>query len=364
MASYLYPVATVTPESAYPQAVIGQFMKAQLGGERKLERLVERIYRHSGIETRHSVLRDLDGLEQDGFFFARNGELSSPSTGRRNDRYRAEAGPLFVCAARRALQNCPWLEPRHVTHVITVSCTGFFAPGPDYLIVRELGLSPSTRRYHLGFMGCYAAFPALELAQSLCRAEPGANVLVVCLELCTLHLQPQRDVDTILSASLFADGGAAAVVSSRVPQEEAALEIGSLHTALTPEGEADMAWTIGDTGFEMVLSSYVPELLGANLGSLVTPLLEAQGLSAERIPHWAVHPGGRAILDRVAESLGLEERQLTASRGVLADYGNMSSATVLFVLGRVQRRAQPGEAVFSLAFGPGLTVASGFFSRV
>lgn len=363
MSCYLYPVATALPETAYKQAEIGALLRRQLAGNRRLERLAEQIYRHSGIEKRHSVLHDLETGANEGFLLGPAGAVTPQSTGARNRRYREEAGKLFVCAARRALARCPWLAPEEVSHLITVSCTGFFAPGPDVLIVRELGLSASVQRYHLGFMGCYAAFPALELAASICRAQPEARVLIVSVELCTLHLQPQDDLDAVLSASLFADGGAAVVVSARAPQGEAALRIEALQQALAPEGEEEMAWTIGDQGFEMTLSSYVPELLGRELGALVGPLLEAQRLCPNEIPHWAVHPGGRAILDRTEAALGLTGQQLSASRQVLAEFGNMSSATVLFVLERLQRRAARGERIFGLAFGPGLSVASGLFSR-
>lgn len=363
MSCYLYPIATALPETAYAQAAIGERLKRQLAGNRRLARLAEQIYRHSGIETRHSVLHDLEPGAGEGFLIGPAGESTPRSTGARNRRYREEAGKLFVCAARRALASCPWLAPGEVSHLITVSCTGFFAPGPDVLIVRELELPPTVQRYHLGFMGCYAAFPALELADSICRAQPEAKVLVVSVELCTLHLQPQDELDAVLSASLFADGGAAVVVSARAPQGEAALRIEALQQALTPAGEAEMAWTIGDQGFEMTLSSYVPELLGSQLGALVGPLLEAQRLRPDEIPHWAVHPGGRAILDQTAAALGLKGPQLEASRRVLAEFGNMSSATVLFVLERLQKRAEPGERILGLAFGPGLSVASGLFSR-
>lgn len=358
--AYLHPIATVLPESAYAQSDILEHMSRAVH-ERKLSRLMAGIYRHSAIEQRHSVLRDFDPSSDEAFYFAADGSFKVPTTKERNARYREEASRLFVCAAQQALQRCPWLAPQGISHIITASCTGFFAPGPEYLIVRALGLSADTPRYHLGFMGCYAAFPALELAASLCRADADAKVLVVCLELCTLHLQPQNDLDAILAASLFADGAAAAVVSNHLPEDARAFQLDGFSSQLVPEGEADMAWNIGDTGFEMVLSSYVPNLLAQGLADLLEPHLHE---GSAPFAHWAVHPGGRAILDAVEDSLSLAPEQLAASRRILARYGNMSSPTVLFVLQDILRCSAPGERVFGLAFGPGLTVASGQFTRV
>ncbi len=153
-----------------------------------------------------------------------------------------------------------------VTHIIFASCTGFTNPGPDYHIIRELGLNPGVERYTLGFMGCYAAFPALRMAGQFCEANPRAVVLVVCLELCSLHLQINDQPDSILANSLFADGAAAVVVSSRKPPPEIpAYRLQSFASALVTDGEADMAWDIGNEGFNIVLSSYVPEILGARV---------------------------------------------------------------------------------------------------
>jgi predicted naringenin-chalcone synthase len=247
--------------------------------------------------------------------------------------------------------------------VITVSCTGFFAPGPDYYVVKDLGLPASTQRYHIGFMGCFAAFPALKMAQAFCEADPNAVVLVISLELCSLHLQRSDDIDTIVAASVFSDGGAAVIVSGKEPHGPA-LRADSFATTITPTGEADMAWTVGDSGFDIVLSTYVPDILESNIQSVVQPLLEHSHLSQSDITHWAVHPGGRAILDKVRSGLDLDETQLSIPRAVLRDYGNMSSATILFVLREILEQANPDEKIYAMAFGPGLTVESGLFTKV
>jgi predicted naringenin-chalcone synthase len=254
--------------------------------------------------------------------------------------------------------------------VVTVSCTGFYAPGPDYAVVRGLGLKPSTQRYHLGFMGCYGAFPALRTAEAFCLADPNAVVLVVCVELCTIHLRSSNDPDTILASSVFADGAAAAVVTAAPAKAgETVLELDGFQTVLTPDGEQDMAWTIGDAGFEMTLSSYVPRIIERDIRGALAPLLAADLRLPEgpyaQVERWAIHPGGRSILDKVQRTLELSDEQLEPSREVLREYGNMSSATVLFVLQRVLHKASTDEAerVCAMAFGPGLTVETALLTR-
>ena len=329
----------------------------------RASKLVHRIYAHSGIEKRHSVIEDF-GTESGGDFIDAHGHFRSPSTGRRNDHYMRHARPLFAEAARKSLDAAEGFEAHDITHVITASCTGFYAPGPDFHLVKDLGLPAQTRRVHIGFMGCYAAFPALTTARAFCADNPDAVVLVVCLELCSLHLEPSEEVDDILAFSVFADGAAAAIVSNRQPANAPAFRVDALDSTIAPDSEEDMAWTIGDLGFKMVLSTYVPKILEANIGEVVDPVLDRAGLDREDITHWAVHPGGRAILDKVRNGLSIEESQIEAPRSVLRDYGNMSSATILFVLKQVLASADPGERVFAMAFGPGLTVETGLMERV
>lgn len=363
MPVYLHGVATAVPDTAYPQSAALDVMKAWVGGDRRTDHLLHRIYRHSGIECRHSVVTDFAPGGPRGFFLdPGSGAFRRPGTAERNARYAAEALTLFPRVAARALEQAGGISPQDVTHVITVSCTGFVAPGPDLAIVRELDLSPSTERYHIGFMGCYAAFPALRMAQAFCRADPQAVVLVASVELCSLHLQPSCELDALVAGSVFADGAAATVVSARRPSRPA-LRAERFTSGVAPEGADAMAWTIGDTGFEMALSSYVPRIVGGRARQAIQPLLETAGVRAADVRRWAVHPGGRAILDRVQDGLGLPAEALAPSREVLARYGNMSSATVMFVLERIlEGGAEAGEPVLAMAFGPGLTVDAGLFS--
>lgn len=340
-------------------------MKTYIGKGSAVSRMLHRIYAMSGIEKRHCVIKEFHEHAESGpFFDVKSGEVKNPGTGIRNEIYTAESKKIFKELANKTVIDSKF-DKSEITHVITVSCTGFYAPGPDYIIVRELGLSPSTRRYHLGFMGCYAAFPALRMAQSICAEDPAAVVLIACVELCTIHLQFTQNTDALISASVFADGGASAVVSAKQPAiNKTSLEIVDLSTTLTPTGEADMAWSIGDNGFDMILSTYVPDIIESNLKNLLAPYLNSK-YSADDFGYWAVHPGGRAILDKVQNSLSLSDELLAPSRETLRDFGNMSSATILFVLKNILDRTHSAATpLIGMAFGPGLTVETGIFNLI
>ncbi|MBI9116187.1 type III polyketide synthase [Sanguibacter suaedae] len=375
------PVRVTSIETAVPPTVLRQselrdVFAAQDGLSRLGQRLVRGAFDASAIDTRHTVLDELgraaagapvpDAEQPPTFYDASTGTILDPLTGTRNDAYAEHSPSLFLDAAQRALDSAPGVSAGDVTHVVTASCTGFYAPGPDYAIVRGLGLDPTTERYHLGFMGCYAAFPALRTAAAFCTADPDAVVLVVCIELCSLHISSSDDPDVITAASVFADGAAAAVVTARpVPDGHTVLDLDAFHSDLTPTGEDDMAWTIGDHGFEMVLSRYVPKIIGEHIHGALAPLVDAAGIpGASDITHWAVHPGGRSILDKVQTHLELDDAQMAPSRATLREHGNMSSATVLFILRRIlDASGDTPERVCALAFGPGLTVESALLTR-
>jgi len=368
-------LATVVPDTVLLQDEVSDVFATQPGLSRLAQRLVTTSFGVSGIERRHTVIDELTlepaaGDEPPVFFDRESRELLLPGTRARNELYERRASELYLAAASAALAAAPGVEAADITHVITVSCTGFYAPGPDFVVARDLGLRPGVERYHLGFMGCYAAIPALRLARQICVADPSAVVLVASVELCTLHLRTSNDPDTIIATSLFADGGAAGVVrTGRVAPGERAFALDRFATRITPSGESSMAWRIGDHGFEMVLSNAVPAIIGEHVTGAVAPLLDPDGelraaldrgeVSAA-IEHWAIHPGGRSILDRVETALRLSEEQLRPARATLRDYGNMSSATVLFVLRSILEAAgtEHGDRVAAMAFGPGLTVES------
>lgn len=364
-------LSTVVPATILVQEEVRDVFGAQPGLNRLAQRIISTSFDVSGIARRYTVIEELDrgGRPETKMFFDReSGELQLPGTKARNDLYAEEASRLYLDAGRAALAATPGIDAGDVTHVITVSCTGFYAPGPDYVLARDLGLQAGVQRYHLGFMGCYASIPALRLAKQVCEADASAVVLVVSVELCTLHLRSSNDPDTIVASSLFADGAGAAIVTTRPPEAgERAFDLDRFATRITPVGEGDMAWKIGDHGFEMVLSNAVPSIIGDHITGALEPLFEhddalaealREDMSSEAIEHWAIHPGGRSILDKVEARLGLTETQLVPARETLHDYGNMSSATVLFVLRRIldEAEAADGERVAAMAFGPGLTV--------
>lgn len=376
------PVILRSLQTAVPEAVIDQehvrdVFAAQPDIGRLAQRLIGASFAGSGIDTRHTVIGELApgaSPDQPTFYDRATGLLLSPGTGARNDVYVREAVPLAVSAARRALDADPDIHAADVTHVITVSCTGFHAPGPEYEIVRALGIPESAQRYHLGFMGCYASMPALRAARQFCLAEPDSVVLVVSVELCTLHLRSSENPDVIVATSLFADGAAAGLVTARdLPTSTPAVRLDGFHTAIAAEGEKDMAWTIGDHGFEMILSTAVPHIIGESIVGALRPLYAEgelatafdEGRVGERVRHWAIHPGGRSILDRVQERLRLSDAQLDPARAILREYGNMSSATVLFIIRRIlDDGAGDGERMAAMAFGPGLTAESALMTVV
>jgi len=366
MPAYIHRIATRAPSWTYEQSYIRDRMKTWTS-DPKAKRLIHAIYNRSGIETRHSVLGDfVEGEDATIYRTDEEGMIISPGTAERNAVYAHASRDLAVKVAQQAIDDAPGFSRSDVTHVVFASCTGFANPGPDYHIIRELGLRNDTQRYTLGFMGCYAAFPALRMAAQFCEADPHAVVLVVCLELCTLHMQIDARPDNILANSLFADGAAAAIVSARAPESSRpAFALRGFASALLPAGEAEMAWDIGNEGFNIVLSSYVPDIIGANVQQFTSSLLRKHDLTLTDIQEWAVHPGGRSILDKVQQSLRLPENALEASRSVLADYGNMSSATVMFVLKELMENAETDRAMtMAMAFGPGLTVETAVLERI
>lgn len=366
MPAYIKNISTLVPEHYFEQSFLRDRMKEYISEKEATKRIIHRIYSKSGIDKRHTVINDFNANGDPRFFFEKDGSLNKPSTGTRNALYAQKAKELFVETARQTISENNSVSKKDITHVITVSCTGFFAPEPGFEIIKKLDLSTSTQRFHLGFMGCFAAFPAMKMAKSFCKSDPDANILVVCLELCSLHLQDSEATDQLISASVFADGAAGMIINNTKPTETGGLELSQFSTSIADESENDMAWTIGDTGFDMVLSTYVPEIIESNLKESIRPLFNDYELTPQQIRHWAIHPGGRAILDKVQSGFELQEGQLASSRNVLAKFGNMSSATILFVLADLlEQPVLPSkESILAMAFGPGLTIESGLLTKV
>lgn len=334
-------------------------MSRHLGLDRKKSRELHVLFATSGIKNRYSVIPDYTSDTKDFTFFNKSDDLEPfPGTARRMALYQKEALGLAVSAIHDCLANTS-IGPSEITHLITVSCTGMYAPGLDIDLVEQLELRTDTERTAINFMGCYAAFNALKLAHHIAAGDPENKVLIVAVELCSLHFQKSTDPDTLVSNALFSDGAAAALVSSNIP-ENCSLEMHGFHSDLALYGKEEMTWFIRDIGFEMKLTAEVPAIIQKGISELTTRLLERVN-SSGHIQHFAIHPGGRKILEVIEEELGIPKERNHASRAILREYGNMSSPTVLFVLKELMSSLEPmnnGEEILSFAFGPGLTLES------
>jgi predicted naringenin-chalcone synthase len=365
------------------------------------------VYAHSGVGRRYQVIggpvvRDvLAGTTESGspFLPTPANDGVGPTTAERMRVYADEAGPLALRAAAAAVAESGF-APDSFTHLVTVSCTGFAAPGVDLALIRGLGLRPTVERTHVGFMGCHGALNGLRVANAFAAADPAARVLVCSVELCSLHYYYGSAADKLVANAIFADGAAALVGCgterplppapspgegggdgrqvARPPSPPLSVgegaggwglpgrgvgsswRVAATGSCLIPDSAADMAWTVGDRGFEMTLSRRVPGLIAGAVRPWLTGWLGDNGLSLADVGSWAVHPGGPKILSAVEEGLDLPADALAASRGVFADYGNMSSPTVLFVLDRLRRADAPRPCV-ALGFGPGLVAEAVLF---
>ena len=358
---YLAAIGTANPAYRLAQPEIAGFMAEALQLGTDDTRRLQALYRVSGIAHRYSVLPDYGRANGAYTFFPNTPGLEPfPSVGQRMAVYRREALPLALAAIADTLRQAPSVALASITHLITVSCTGMYAPGLDLELVQALRLAPSVQRTCVNFMGCYAAVNALKLAAAAVQANPAARVLVVSVELCTLHFQKSAQEDHLVSNALFGDGAAAALVLAEpLPAPAASLALTAFHCGIEPDGHDDMAWHINDFGFEMTLSSYVPRLIDRGIAALTNDLLASLPVKLADIQHFAIHPGGRKILESIEKALHLPTAANAPAYRILRDYGNMSSATVLFVLREVLAAATPAEngaPVLSFAFGPGLTI--------
>jgi predicted naringenin-chalcone synthase len=345
--AYINALAGVVPDHDVHRLFI-DWAEGQVEDPR-LRKLFTRMAERSGIEHRWSVLPTApDGgspIEPGGFY---HGE--APPTSARMRVY-AEEAPKLALGAIAKLREQVALDG--ITHLVVASCTGFVAPGIDQIVARALGLE-NVERTLVGFMGCYAAVSALRTAYHIVRSEPGARVLVVTVELCSLHLQETQQLESLLAMLQFSDGAAAALVTS----EPTGLEMSHLFSMQLEDSAELIQWKIGDTGFEMTLSGEVPGRIQHALADEGARKILYNGWGPEQISSWAVHAGGRSILDAAEKGLELPQGSLWASRDVLARYGNMSSSTLMFVLSELIGRPDTGKGV-AIAFGPGLA-AEGF----
>jgi predicted naringenin-chalcone synthase len=353
-------IGTAVPDAVIVQPDALRIARALIRPTTEQDTWLPSMYEGTGIRTRRSslgaaVLRDaIDGTRYTESVFLPTGDPSDrgPTTAQRMDHYAELAPPLGREAALRALADSG-VDPRSITHLVTVSCTGFVAPGIDRELIVGLGLAPTVLRTHVGYMGCHGAVNGLRVAGAFAGSDPRARVLLCAVELCTLHYHYQWNPGKIIANALFADG-AAALVGVPVTQAPAgAWCVKATGSCLIPESADAMTWTIGDHGFEMTLARRVPSLIAKHLRPWLESWLSGQGLTVEGVRSWAVHPGGPRILQAVEEAVPLPSEALTASRAVFAEFGNMSSPTLLFILERLRCENAPRPCV-ALGFGPGL----------
>ncbi|HBD93466.1 MAG: hypothetical protein A2015_09685 [Spirochaetes bacterium GWF1_31_7] len=362
---YLHKIATVVPDFYYTQDFALKYQTKLLCDTSKKKLFLDKIYKDTAIHKRHSVISDFDKHYSEHEFYPQSEDLEpEPSTMKRNDLFITESNSLSLKAVKKLLDTCAFGVKDKISHVITVSCTGFAAPGFDFHLVKELQLKKSVDRFNIGFMGCYAAFPAMKLASSICKADPEARVLVVNVELCSLHYQKKFDTDTIVANALFADGVAAYLISSNESDSEGSKIIfNTFHSHYTDNSESDMAWKIGEHGFDMKLSSYVPKIIDQHIGGVMDDLFNKANITQKDISIWAVHPGGKAILEKFSATMDLKKTDLQHSYDILWNYGNMSSSTIMFVLNEVLNSSKSGK-IFSAGFGPGLTIETAIMEKV
>jgi predicted naringenin-chalcone synthase len=361
----LIDIATVSPPYRVSQERAAGELKTRMGGRPAVERMIDAAVSRSGIAHRAVVVPDAEpGVTER--FYPPTPDLPPPDTKQRMALYKEWSTRLTVQAAGEVLRATA-THPSDITRLITVSCTGFAAPNFDYDIVASLNLSPRVKRTHIGFMGCAAALIACTSVFEALQSAPGsdATVLVVAVELCSLHMQTASTRDNILANMIFADGCAAALFASRAARPAKARLVHT-RSILFPDSRQFMGWEIGNHGFEMMLSSDLPAVIQSAAIPAVRALLAELDLRPGDIRAWALHPGGRAIIDALQSGLDLSDEQVAPSRAVLEQHGNMSSASILFVLQELFARGplQPQEWLCAVAFGPGLSMELALFRGV
>lgn len=401
MSFQILGLGTAVPRHSIEQTAATELAKQFSTHTDEQKRLLPVLYRRTGVKNRHSVLLETadesvacesgrlrqnqhsrqtengtpvsllappdsggkKNVTQTFYPPAETPEDGGPTTSERMEQYAAHAAELAIRAATEALEQADQM-PEHITHLVTVSCTGFQAPGVDLHLIRELGLPAGVARSHIGFMGCHGALNGLRVARAFAESDPKACVLMVAVELCSLHQQYGWQPDRIVANALFADGAAAIVGrqstrNNRLSEETttfpSTFHVVANGSLVLSDTEDVMSWRIGDHGFEMTLSPSVPNMIRESLGPWLSEWLLSKGCRLEEVESWAIHPGGPRILSACGEALNLSVDQLKPSRDVLSQFGNMSSPTVLFILERLSQQNASRPCV-ALAFGPGLAI--------
>lgn len=357
-------IGTATPPYKISQQKHYAILESANGLSRGEKLKMKMIYSRSGIEYRYSVLDEFGREDNPENLIFHPAGTASASISTRMEVYENHAASLCVQAANSCFGKLPELKAEQITHLITFSCTGMYAPGLDIQLVQKLGLQTNVERTCINFMGCYAGINALKMAYHIARSEPNAIIMLAGVELCSLHYQKSGDQNQMLANALFSDGAAVTIVSSQKLSKDnniPGLSMESFYSEFDQGGIEEMVWRIGDAAFDLRLSPEVPNVVKGNISGLVDKLLHKAGMKQEGIDFYAIHPGGVKILEACEKELGLTKDQNAVSYNVLRNYGNMSSVTVLFVLAEYMTMLSPdhpGKKILACAFGPGLTIES------
>lgn len=358
-------IGTSVPSHKISQEQLCRFMESALTLDRRERLIFRKIFSSSGIETRHTIVDDFGKQKGDYTFFANSDTLEPvPAMSRRMQLYQQHALGLALEAVEDCFSQLNDFDKKKITHVVTFSCTGMYAPGLDIELVDVLQLDPHVERTCINFMGCYAAFNAMKSAYHIARSEKGANILLVGVELCSLHYLKDNTPDQVLANALFSDGASAVLVSSNEAVTNITgitLGLEKFYSEFAYAGKDKMTWHIGDLGFTLKLSSYVPDMIREGIHGLTQKLFDRCGIKKNDVSFYAIHPGGMKILQACEAALTITREDNEASYRVLKNYGNMSSVTVLFVLKEHLKQLTAGDKgkhMLSCAFGPGLTIES------
>ena len=354
MQSMIFALSGVVPSYVFTQEEIAKKSIDILSIQEEKAQFLSRIYHHSSIRNRHSVVNDFHQSREKWDFWGTHYPHKIPGMTKRNKRYKQEAPPLAEKAARQAIERWGG-NLSSISHLISVSCTGMIAPGIEYYVMQNLGLSPTINRLGINFMGCFGAFKGLSVAKAFAQADPDARILLICTELCSLHLQADQNPETLMANALFSDGAAAAIIGGNcLPTEKALWEIHHTHSLGFKDSIDKMSWEASDHGFLIGLSHTVPVHIKRNMQTFTDKLLP-KGLSPAQCD-WAIHPGGASILKAVEQVLDLKPDQTQSAWQTLHDFGNMSSATFLFVLDHLSKQKSSRLWTAGVGFGPGLSV--------
>ncbi len=365
--AYIYNIGTAVPQNKLKQNEILALMEERYELTRKDRLALRKVYSYSGIDYRHTVLTDIDETGSHFDHLAKaNGSKSSINL--RMGLFEEHALHLATSATENCFSQVQGLDKQDITHLVTFSCTGMYAPGLDIELVNKLSLDSSVERTCINFMGCYAAFNALKNAYHIVRSQPDSVVLLSGVELCSLHFQNSTDMQQMVANALFSDGAASVLVAGEdtaFKTHQHPLIMRDFHADLKHDGNDGMVWRIGEHGFNLTLSPYVSDLVEDGIASLVNRLMAKKELVQEDIDLFAIHPGGKKILEACENALGISPEDNAISYEVLKEYGNMSSVTVLFILQELMNRpVYAQQRILSSAFGPGLTMEAMLLEKV